>query len=158
MLVLYQIGEFTVERKRNILLVIINVLLVLNLCATVLLGVIVLGQKSGMSDSDTGDQYVMYVGTNDKDTYEQIIPTDEAKNIIDRICFKYLDGYTIQDAVGSWVDDSGVPTHENTIVCYFDGADAETVYKVADEILKALNQNSVLIEKDQIRIDFYGGK
>ena len=36
-------------------------------------------------------------------------------------------------------------THENTIVCYLDDTDKVTVYKVADEIIKKLNQNTVLI-------------
>ena len=43
-------------------------------------------------------------------------------------------------------------------VRYFDDTDEKTVYSIADEIIKALNQNTVLIEKDTVIIDFYGGK
>ena len=99
----------------------------------------------------------MYVGTNDKDTYEQIISTDDAKNIIDEICGKYIGGYTFQDATGSWVDDTGTPAHENTIVCYFDDVDGETVHKIADEVISALNQNAVLIEKSKVEMEYYYG-
>lgn len=140
--------------------VIIIALLAVNLCATALLGA-VLWKTVKVAPEASGEpgmctQYVMYIGTNDKDTYEQIISTDDAKAIVDGICFKYLEGYTIQDATGSWVDEKGIPTHENTIVCYFDGTDRETVYKIADEVIAALNQNTVLIEEDQIRTEYYG--
>lgn len=132
------------------------ILLVLNFCITAVLGFFLIRMYSNQK-TDVTDQYVMYVGTNDKDTYTQIIPTEEAKDTIDHICFKYLEGYTIQDATGSWVDEKGEATHENTIVCYFDGTDKETVHKIADEVLKELNQNTVLIEQDQIKTEFYGG-
>ena len=46
-------------------------------------------------------------------------------------------------------------THEYTIVCYFDGADKETVYTAADEIIEALNQNTILIEENEIRMEYY---
>ena len=102
-------------------------------------------------------QYVMYVGTNDKDTYQPEHTKDEAFDIVDRICLKYFEGYTIQEATGSWTDEKGEPTHEYTIVCYFDDTDKETVYKAADEIIKELNQNTVLIESDTISIEYYSG-
>ena len=54
-----------------------------------------------------------------------------------QICMKYLEGYTIQEVSGSWGDENGIVTHENTIVCYF----YDTVYKIADEVIGALNQN-----------------
>ena len=100
-------------------------------------------------------QYVMYVGTNDKDTYKPEHTREEAMQIVDGICLKYFDGYTLQEATGSWKDESDNITHEYTIVCYFDGADRENVYHAADDIIAALNQNTVLIEKKTIDIDYY---
>ena len=52
----------------------------------------------------------------------------------------------------------GTITHEYTLVCYFDGADKTTVYQAADDVIKALNQNTVLIEENEITMDYYGGK
>ena len=106
---------------------------------------------------DTAAQYVMYVGTNDKDTYKPEHTNEEAMNIVDQICLKYFDGYTLQDATGSWTDETGKPTHEYTLVCYFDAADEATVYEAADEIIKELNQNTVLIEKTEIEMEYYSG-
>ena len=107
---------------------------------------------------DTAAQYVMYVGTNDKDTYKPEHTNEEAMNIVDQICLKYFEGYTLQDATGSWTDETGTPTHEYTLVCYFDAADEATVYEAADEIIKELNQNTVLIETNETEIDYYGGR
>ena len=53
---------------------------------------------------ETGKKYVLYIGTNDKDTYEQVISTEEAREIVNEICIKYVDGYTASEAKGGWVD------------------------------------------------------
>ena len=142
------------KMKKNKAIILISIILFINMVAICLLGVKVY-QLNGQMKIDETTKYVMYVGLNDKDTYEQIVPTDEAKNIIDRICIKYVDGYTIQDAKGVWADEIGKSTYENTVVCYFSDTDSETVYKIADEIIKKLNQNAVLIEKNQVVTDFY---
>lgn len=105
-------------------------------------------------ESDTM-QYVMYVGTNDKDTYQPEHTKKEAMQIVDEICLKYFDGYTLQEATGSWMDEKNNITHEYTIVCYFDDAKKEDVYHAADDIIAALNQNTVLIEENKIRMEYY---
>ena len=116
------------------------------------------GGTAGKTDfSDTSVQYVMYVGTNDKDTYQPEHTNEEARDIVDQVCLKYFDGYTLQEATGSWTDEKNRVTHEYTLVCYFDYADKEKVYAAADELREKLNQNTILIEQDQIRLDFYGG-
>jgi len=109
------------------------------------------------TDDDKTMQYVMYVGTNDKDTYKPEHTQEEARNIVDEVCLKYFDGYTLMDATGSWVDETGTAIHEYTLVCYFDGADKETVYKAADDLRAALNQSAVLIEETAIKMDYYMG-
>ncbi len=113
-------------------------------------------------ESDVGmqkrTQYVMYVGTNDKDTYQIEMSEAEAKDIVDQICLKYMKGYTLDEATGSWVDEAGVRIHEYTLVCYFDDPEPEDVYSAADEILHALNQSSILIESNEISMEYYSGK
>ena len=141
------------EKKWLVLNVIIVLISVINLIISV-----TLVSNISPGTGNVKEQYVMYIGTNDKNTYKQEIPTDEAKKIVDEICLKHFDGYTIQDAVGSWKDETGKSTHENTIVCYFDYADKNEVYEVADEIVKKLNQNTVLIETDRVKIEYYSGQ
>lgn len=106
-------------------------------------------------ETNASTQYVMYVGTNDKDTYKPEHTQQEAMKIVDEICLKYFDGYTLQEATGSWKDEKDNITHEYTIVCYFDDADEEAVYHVADDVIAALNQNTVLIEKGLVQTEYY---
>ena len=138
-----------------------TVLSILSLCCSVACLVLLLtgvGAQKLPAEEDGSVQYVMYVGTNDKDTYQPEHSQEEARDIVDRVCLKYFEGYTLQDATGAWTDETGEITHEYTLVCYFDGADKETVYRAADEIIEALNQNTVLIEKDEITTEYYGGR
>jgi hypothetical protein len=103
-------------------------------------------------------QYVLYIGTNDKDTYEQIIPTDEAKEIVNEICAKYVEGYTVSDMKGVWVDEKGVPTQEDTLVYIISYADEPDIVAIMNEALTALGQNSILVERRDISSVFYHGK
>ena len=145
----------SMKNKKGV--IILTVLLLVNIGLTAALGFAVYRLSHEREEDNKTTQYVMYVGLNDRDTYTQLISTEEAKQLIDEICFRYLDGYTIQDAAGSWVDEKGNATREQTIVCYFNGADKAVVYKIADEVIDRLNQNTVLIERDEIETDFYGG-
>ena len=43
----------------------------------------------------------MYVGTNDKDTCQPEHSSEEAMDIVDRVCLKYFEGYTLQEATGA---------------------------------------------------------
>lgn len=105
----------------------------------------------------TETQYVMYIGTNDKDTNLPKYSQESARDIVDKICLEYFEGYTLQEATGAWTDENNRVTHEYTIVCYFDDTDRNTVNLAADEIMKALNQQTVLIEQDNIRMEYYSG-
>ena len=138
------------------------VLAVLSLCCSVACLALLLARpgeaKSQAATPNTSTQYVMYVGTNDKDTYQPEHSQEEARNIVDTVCLKYFEGYTLQEATGAWTDETGKITHEYTLVCYFDDADKATVYQAADEVIRALNQNTVLIEENQIAMEYYGGK
>ncbi len=142
--------------KLNLAVAILSVLLALDLCVTGFLCV-KMYQDHAAKDGYTV-HYTVYVGTNDKDTYEQIIPTDEVKSILDGICAKYVEGYTIHDAVGGWVDETGTFAHENTVICYLDDIPQETMYAIADEMRAALNQNTILIQTEMTHLDFYAGQ
>lgn len=108
---------------------------------------------------DAGDgQYVLYIGLNDKDTYEQIIPTGAARDIVNRICTKYVDGYTVSEANGGWVDETGTLTEESTLIYILSDVKEENVIAIMDEVLAALNQNSILVERWEYAYSLYSGK
>lgn len=101
--------------------------------------------------------HTIYIGLNDKDTYTQLISTEDAEQIVHTICLQYVDGYTMYQADGYWKDADGKPTKENTLVCVFVGTDKQTVRIIADEVIEALNQNTVLIVSGENNAEFYSG-
>ena len=141
-------------------------LLIVNLLATAFILLCLftpLGEEPGTDgilefESARDGVYVMYIGTNDKDTYEQIIPTGDAVGIVNEICAKYAEGYTMSLAEGGWVDEEGVLTQENTLIYTFAYIEESAVVSIMDEVLTALNQNSILVERRDISGAFYHGK
>ena len=107
---------------------------------------------------ETGKKYVLYIGTNDKDSYKQVISTEEAREIVNEICIKYVDGYTASEAKGGWVDETDTLTQENTLVYAFYEVTEEQLVNIMEEILTALNQNSILLEKQEAIYTYYSGK
>lgn len=107
---------------------------------------------------ETGKKYVLYIGTNDKDTYEQVISTEEAREIVNEICIKYVDGYTASEAKGGWVDETDTLTQENTLVYAFYEVTEEQLVNIMEEILEALNQNAILVEKQEAIYTYYSVK
>ncbi len=157
-----------VNRLKNAVIV-LALLLVIDLGATgYLLGVqasaggsqaAVTEQPAADDASDALEQtkYVLYIGTNDKDTYQQEIPYDECVQKVTEICTRYVGGCTLSEANGYWTDDSGEITKEQSIECVLEDVTEDQVHQIADEVLKELNQNSILIETQGVTSEFYAG-
>ena len=107
---------------------------------------------------EMGKKYVLYIGTNDKDSYKQVISTEEAREMVTKICIKYVDGYTASEAKGGWVDETDTLTQENTLVYAFYEVTEEQLVNIMEEILEALNQNAILVEKQEAIYTYYSGK
>ena len=107
---------------------------------------------------DTGKdvQYVMYLGTNDKDTNKPVYTPDQAKEKAQETLLDHFGGYTIQEANGGWIDGDIVYT-EYTLVIYLSDTDLESVHAAADDMIKAFNQSSVLIQANTTTTEFYAG-
>jgi hypothetical protein len=148
----------TDQKKHAVLLA----LTITNMAATIFIAVCLFtasgerSNKGGLAfDSDV--QYTLYIGLNDKDTNEQTIPTERAKEIVNEICAKYVKGYAASDALGGWLD-GNVWVRENTLVYTFIDAAELQIIAIMDETLAALNQNSILVEKLNGSRAFYDGK
>ncbi len=131
----------------------IFVVLILILESIVLSGIIL----SLTADHSENSKYVLYIGLNDKDTCSQIIPTEEAKEIVNGICVKYAEGYTVTEANGGWIDEAGALTEEVSLVFTLTNAEEADVVSIMDEVLTALNQNSILVERQEISYTYYSG-
>ena len=107
---------------------------------------------------NTDIQYVLYVGTNDKDTNQPVLPPEEAKETLKSILIKRFGGYTIQEASGGWVDDAGTEYQEYTLVVYLSDTTLDAVHSASDELIRVFNQSSILIQSNQTTTEFYSTK
>ncbi len=107
--------------------------------------------------ADNGTQYVLYLGTNDKDTGKPVFTEAEAMERARAILMERFGGYTIQEAHGGWVDDNGEECQEYTLVIYLSGTNEEQVHGAADALIAEFNQSSVLIQANPTQTEFYDG-
>lgn len=112
--------------------------------------------QNGLAKSEAV-KYTMYIGLNDKDTYQQIIPYEEAEKKVSDIALNYVDGFTELSAKGVFMDEKGAITYENSLVFEFYSATDQQMKAIMDEVIKELNQNSILIEKQKVNYEFYKG-
>ena len=102
-------------------------------------------------------KYTLYIGLNDQDSYEQLIGTEEAQAIVTEIILKNADGFTRLMGKGAYQDDYGAVTYENSLIYEFLYTSEEQITKIMDEVLVALNQHSILVEKQRVHGQFYSG-
>lgn len=101
-------------------------------------------------------QYIMYVGTNDKDTNEPVYPEEECMEKAKEILIRHFGGYTIQEARGGWIDGDNV-YQEYTLVIYLSDTTPEQVHAAADDMIETFRQSSILIQENPTRTEFYAG-
>ncbi|MBO4418849.1 MAG: DUF3574 domain-containing protein [Oscillospiraceae bacterium] len=101
-------------------------------------------------------QYVLYLGTNDKDTNEQVFSPEEARAKAEDILIDHFGGYTIQEARGGW-EYEGTRFQEYTIVIYLSDTTLEEVHAAAADMIRDFNQSSVLIQTNRTVTEFYSG-
>ena len=101
-------------------------------------------------------QYVLYLGTNDKDTDKPVFTQAEALEQAKDILIRHFGGYTIQEAHGGWESD-GKLYQEYTIVIYLSDTTLDKVHAAADEMVETFRQSSVLIQENPTKTEFYSG-
>ena len=107
-------------------------------------------EESGQADV----QYVLYVGTNDKDTNKPVFTQSEAMEQAKDILIRHFGGYTIQEANGGWIDE-GKEYQEYTLVIYLSDTAIDEIHAAADELIEVFHQSSVLIQENPTRTEFY---
>lgn len=141
--------------ERKVTAAIILSIAALLISAAALIMICTLADSSESESMDT--QYVLYLGTNDKDTNQPVFTPEEAKKEAERILIDHFGGYTIQEANGGWID-GDKEYQEYTLVIYLSDTDLEHVHAAADEMVETFHQSSVLIQSNQTVTEFYAGK
>ena len=98
--------------------------------------------------------YNLYVGLNDKDTYEQIIDDDFAMQTVKDIVTNIVGGATFTKSFGHWVDEFGNETNETSIVVEIVGTDDEHIETICAKLNHILNQNCIMVKKSVSQIAF----
>ena len=111
---------------------------------------------SEAAGEETGDfQYVMYLGTTDKDTGKPVCTQVDALQKVQELLMARFRGYTVQEAHGGWVGEDDTKYQEYTLVIYLSATTEDAVYAAADELMAAFNQKTVLIQKNPTTTEFY---
>lgn len=100
-------------------------------------------------------QYILFVGTNDKDTNEPVYAPDECLEHLEEILTRHFYGFTIQEARGGWLNDDGSVAHEYTMVVYLSDTSIDAVHAACDEMITEFNQSSILIQQNTTSTEFY---
>lgn len=139
------------SKKNGTIVTILSIIAIILSAAAI--GIVCRPTDSGVT-ADT--QYVLYLGTNDKDTNEPVFSPEEAMEKAKEILIGHFGGYTIQEASGGWID--GDKTYqEYTLVIYLSDTDLEHVHAAADDLVEVFRQSAVLIQANQTITEFYGG-
>ncbi len=120
-------------------------------------------EEAAASSEDTDEQtdeiqYVMYLGTNSKDTNEPVFEKEECREKAEQILIDMTGGYTIQEAEGGWLDENGNKCQEYTMVIYLSDISEDKVHEIADVMLSEFNQNSVMIQANPTSTEFYSAE
>ena len=93
------------------------------------------------------------IGLFDKDSKTQLISNDEAMETVNSCFLSRLDAFTVYFAKGVYTHENGQQVQENTIrieVVAFNDNDYNNTIQSIKEVKQALNQESVLLEKQTI--------
>ena len=101
-------------------------------------------------------QYVLYLGTNDKDSNEPVFTKDKAKEELQKILIDHFGGYTISEANGGW-QDGEVLYQEYTLIIYLSDTTIEDVHSACCDMINTFHQSSILIQTNKTTTEFYSG-
>ena len=144
------------NRSAAVALIIGIAALILAIVAVSVAGALAPVAKGDTAEQDTDIQYVMYLGTNDKDTNMPVFSPEESKVKAEEILINHFGGFTIQEASGGWIDEGKV-YREYTLVIYLSDTDIDQVHAAASELKEVFNQSSVLIQANRTTTEFYEG-
>ena len=101
-------------------------------------------------------RYTLTIGLFDKDTKRQKISSDMALRIVSDLVIQTVGYGTIYNGNGIYTHINGSIVVEPSIIYFVDGAEEEEskIKNLAWMIKKALNQESIMMEKQQVNMCF----
>lgn len=98
-------------------------------------------------------QYEIYVGIKDKDSYEEILTTDDFRQILIEICNKKNIAFSLITQHGGYAHNKGYTT-ETSLRIVLINADYEEVKKLGEAVKNKVNTDTILISKTDIEFAY----
>lgn len=102
-----------------------------------------------------GMQYVIYLGTNDRETNQPVFTQAESMEKAKKILMAHFGYYTIHEAYVGWMGEDQREYQEYTLVISLSDATEDEVHAVADELIETFHQHSVQIQANPITTQSY---
>ena len=100
-------------------------------------------------------KYNIYIGLNDKDSKRQEITTRRAREEVIKILNNNnINGLTMYVVDGVFKHENGEVVHEKSLKVELLEVREDEIIKSINELKEALNQESILLEKEEKEIDF----
>ena len=99
-------------------------------------------------------RHSIYVGLTDSDEARQKDSTKGLKALIDKTCRQYHVNYTIANTQGGFWKTDDYFMSENSFVINLIGADDAIIEEVANDVCVFLNQEFVMVVKDEVDCHF----
>ena len=100
-------------------------------------------------------KYNIYIGLNDKDSKKQEVSTRRAKEKTIKILNNNnITGLTIYEVTGVFKHDTGEVVYEKSLKVELMEVKKEEVLKSIEELKKALNQESIMLEEEEKKVNF----
>ena len=100
-------------------------------------------------------KYNIYIGLNDKDSKKQEVSTRRARQEVIKILnANNITGLTMYEVMGVFKHEDGTITFEKSLKVELLEVKKEDVKKSIEELKRALNQESILLEKEKKEINF----
>lgn len=93
----------------------------------------------------------LYVGLNDSQTKKQMFETEQYRDQLKELCFKYHLPFSIDTEEGGYFHEDGEYVEENTLVLTLIDAEKDTIEKIAKDLCVLFNQESVLVTEDEVK-------
>lgn len=100
-------------------------------------------------------KYNIYIGLNDKDSKKQIISTRRAKEEVIKILNNNnITGLTMYEVMGVFKHETGEVVFEKSLKAELLEVEEDEVINAINELKMALNQESILLEKEKKEVNF----
>ena len=100
-------------------------------------------------------KYNIYIGLNDKDSKKQEVSTRKAKEEVIKILNdNNITGLTMYEVTGVFKHETGEVVFEKSLKVELLEVEEEEVLKSIQELKRALNQESIMLEKEQKEVNF----